>query len=101
MTREGVGYLCLGTAIGAVAAILLAPKSGEETRAYMQSKATDATDYVKSSVKSSIDGARNTVNDTLNRGKDVAKKQVDNLSAAIDAGKQAYQDAVTERFQNG
>src|ERR1700683_4058839 len=101
MTREGMGYFCFGTAVGAVAAILLAPKSGEETRAYMQTKANDATDYVKSSVKSSIDSARSTVNDTLNRGKEAAKKQVDNLSAALDAGKQAYQEAVTERFQNG
>jgi gas vesicle protein len=97
MTREGVGYFCFGTAVGAMAAILLTPKSGGETRAYVQSKASDATDYVKST----IDNARTTVNDTLNRGKDAAKKQVDNLSAAMDAGKQAYQQAVTERFQNG
>jgi gas vesicle protein len=96
MTREGIGYFCFGTAVGAVAAILLAPKSGGETRAYMQSKAADATDYVKSS----LDDARNTVNETLSRGKEAAKKQVDNLSAAIDAGKQAYQEAATERFQN-
>jgi gas vesicle protein len=96
MTREGIGYFCFGTAVGAVAAILLAPKSGEETRAYVQSKASDASDYVKSS----LEDARNTVNDTLNRGKEAIKKQADNLSAAMDAGKQTYQDTVTERFQN-
>ena len=44
--RERIGLLLLGAAIGAVAALLLAPESGAKTRRRIHRKGRDAADYL-------------------------------------------------------
>jgi len=83
-------YFCFGTALGVAAAILFTPTSGPETRALLNSKASDAADYVKSQA----DDARAAATDAVKRGKQAVKNQVDSVSAAVDAGQKAYQDGV-------
>ena len=68
----------------------LAPKSGAETRDFLRSKAEEGTDYVKRRAED----LRDTATDTIDRGKDQIRRHKDNLSAAVDAGKQAYREAV-------
>ena len=83
-------YFFLGLGLGVAVGVLFAPKSGEETREYIRAKTGEGTDYMKRRSSELRDAAT----DALDRGKDSLRKQKDNLSAALDAGKQAYRDAM-------
>ena len=81
-------YFVLGAFVGAVAAILLAPRSGEETRRLITERARGGADYLSSRGKEFADRASGFVE----RGKEAVQHQRDQLSAALEAGKQAYRD---------
>ena len=83
-------YFFLGLGLGVAVGVLFAPKSGEETRDLIRSKTGEGADYVKRRSSELRDAAT----DALERGKDSLRKQKDNLSAALDAGKQAYREAM-------
>lgn len=85
-----LSYFFLGLGLGVAAGVLFAPKSGAETRDFLRSKADEGTDYVKRRAED----LRDTAADTIDRGKDTIRRHKDNLSAAVDAGKQAYREAV-------
>lgn len=80
-------FLC-GLGIGAIAALLFAPRSGRETRDYIVQRAEEGRDFVKTK----SDEVRKQAEDAVERGKDMVSKQKELLSAALEAGKQAYQD---------
>ena len=90
MSTNEFAFFGIGAALGATAAVLLAPKSGPDTRKFLRSKAEDSADYVASRAAD----ARDTATQTINRGKKVIKQNADNLSAAVDAGVQTYREAV-------
>jgi gas vesicle protein len=90
MSSNEFTYFGIGAALGAAAAIMLAPKSGPDTRKLLQSKAEEGTDYLASRASD----ARDTASQAINRGKKVIKRNADNLSAAVDAGVQTYREAV-------
>ena len=83
-------YFFLGLGLGVAVGVLFAPKSGEETREYIRSKAGDGADYVRRR-GSDLRGA---AEDAIDRGKETIRRQKDNLSAAVEAGKQAYRDSM-------
>ena len=83
-------YFGIGAALGVAAAVLLASKSGPETRKFLRSKAEESTDYLATRVSD----ARDTASQAINRGKKAMKHNAENLSAAVDAGVQTYRDAV-------
>jgi gas vesicle protein len=85
-----LSYFFLGLGLGVAAGVLFAPKSGAETRDFLRSKAEEGTDYVKRRAED----LRDTTADAFDRSKDSIRRQKDNLSAAVDAGKQAYREAV-------
>jgi gas vesicle protein len=81
-------FFVLGAFVGAATALLLAPRTGEETRRLITSKAREGADYVSTR---SRDMAEKT-GDYLDRGKELLQQQRDQLSAALEAGKQAYRE---------
>jgi gas vesicle protein len=81
-------YLILGAMIGATAALLLAPRSGEETRKLIASKAREGADVISSRTKE----VAGRTTEFVDKGKEVLQQQRDQISAAIEAGKQAYKD---------
>ena len=87
--NRGVLCFCLGCAAGAIAAALFAPKSGRETVEYLSRKADEGTDYAKQRV----DDVRDAVIGAVTHAKRVVRYQAENLSAAVDAGEQAYRTA--------
>jgi gas vesicle protein len=89
-------YFCFGAAVGVGAAILLTPKSGRETRAYLNTKARDGVEYVKARAED----ARTAAEDVLDRSKTAIRKQTDAVAAAIDEGKQAYEEVLTRPSQS-
>jgi gas vesicle protein len=46
--KNGFGYFLLGLGLGVAAGVLLAPKSGAETREFLRSKAEEGGDYLRS-----------------------------------------------------
>jgi gas vesicle protein len=85
-----LSYFCLGLGLGVAVGVLFAPKSGAETRLLLRSKAEEGADYVK---RRSED-LRETAAEALERSKQTVSRHRDNLAAAVDAGKQAYREAV-------
>ena len=81
-------YLFLGAAIGAAAALLFAPRSGVETRKLIATKARESADIIANRTKA----VAGKTSEFVERGKEILQQQRDQLSAAIEAGKQAYKE---------
>jgi gas vesicle protein len=93
MSEEGnggtnLGFFLAGLGMGAVLALLFAPRSGKETREYIAGKAEEGRDYVKAKTED----LRRQAEGAVEKGKDLVTKQKELLSAALEAGKQAYQE---------
>jgi gas vesicle protein len=81
-------YLVLGAMIGAATALLLAPRTGTETRKLLVAKAREGADMVANRTKT----VAGKTSDYVERGKELLLHQRDQLSAAFEAGKQAYRE---------
>jgi gas vesicle protein len=79
-------FFLVGLGIGALIGILFAPKSGEDTREYLTSKADEGRDYAQRKARE----LRERAEDLLERSKEIMSRQKDSLTAAVDAGKDAY-----------
>ena len=93
MSEEGnggsnLGFFLAGLGMGAILALLFAPRSGKETREYIAGKAEEGRDYVKAKTED----LRHQAEGAVEKGKDIVTKQKELLSAALEAGKQAYQE---------
>jgi gas vesicle protein len=84
-------YFFLGLGLGVACGLLFAPKSGSETRDLLLSKADEGKEYLK---KHASD-LRESAGEVIEKGKNVVSRQRDNLSSAMEAGKQAYREAVS------
>jgi gas vesicle protein len=95
-----VGSFLIGIAVGAGIALLLAPQSGEETRAEIarqarqaRDRARDLADDMTEQVSDRVRGARDAVNvrvDRARRAVDLKRRQVER---AVEAGRAAAQQA--------
>src|SRR5215472_6001003 len=82
-----VTYFLVGLGIGALVGVLFAPKSGEETREYLSQKADEGKEYAQKKARE----LRERADDLVERGKQVAARQKDQITAAVEAGRDAYQ----------
>ena len=96
MNKDGLANFFLGLGIGVAVGLLFAPKSGEETRDILLTKADEGKEYLKKQTSGLVDSA----GDLLDKGRDLIGKQKENLNEAIAAGKQAYREKV-EPAPNG
>jgi gas vesicle protein len=85
-----LSFFFLGLGLGVAVGILFAPKTGQETRELIKSKAGESGDYIK---RRSTE-LRGSASDLIERGKSVLNRQKDTLNEAIEAGKQAYRETV-------
>jgi len=101
-------YLLIGAGIGAVVALLLAPKSGQELRsdiadatrkglekgkeaaAQLQEKAGEYYEISKEKASEIYHTAQEKAEELAEKAKEVATKAANPLTAAVEAGKQAY-----------
>jgi gas vesicle protein len=81
-----VSFFMVGLGIGALLGILFAPKSGEETREYLSSKADEGREYAQRKARELRDRAE----DLIERSKEIMAKSKDTVASAIDAGKESY-----------
>ena len=83
-----LAYFLVGGGIGAVVALLFAPRAGRETRELIAQRASESRERVSSASKN-VSGRVSTY---LDKGKEIVASQKEQISAAIDAGKQAYRE---------
>jgi len=106
-------YFFLGLGLGVAVGLLFAPKSGAETRELILSKddegkqylrrrgeelretASEAIDRGKNVATEAIDRGKSAASEAIDRGKSAILRQKEQLSAAVEAGKQAYRESVT------
>jgi gas vesicle protein len=81
-----------GLGIGAVVGVLYAPRSGNETREALRSRAEEGRDYVRTRARD----VRSQAEEWVDRGRDVLNQQKDQFRAAYDAGRQAYHESTSE-----
>jgi gas vesicle protein len=91
MDRNGLSSFLLGLGVGVAVGMLFAPKSGSETRELIKNKAGEGGDFLK---QRSAD-LKDTASGWVDKGKDALGRQKDTLNDAVEAGKQAYRDAVS------
>ena len=114
----GLAWFLAGLGVGALVGILYAPKSGRETREDIAQGAREGTEYLRTRSKQAadqvsdlvdkgktqvgeyvdrskevIDRGRSQWEEFVQRGKNLVTEQCGRVSAAVDAGRQAYQNA--------
>lgn len=88
--NNNLSYFFLGLGLGVAVGLLFAPKSGPETRDLLLTKADEGREYLRRRTEDLRDSA----GDLVDKGRSVLAKQKDQMSSAVEAGKQAYRDAV-------
>lgn len=105
-TRSGksvVTGLLIGGLIGAATALLMAPRSGEETRAEIRNKAMEYRDRTRDVVNETVsqakskadelkEGVMEKAEDLRRRGKNTATQQLDRMAQAAETGKSRVQE---------
>ena len=81
-----VTYFLVGLGVGALVGILFAPKSGDETREFLSKKADEGREYAQRKAKE----LRERADDLIERGKELATRQKDSISAAVEGAREAY-----------
>jgi gas vesicle protein len=96
----GLTSFLLGAAIGAGIALLLAPRSGAETRRQLarsarrvQRAAEDAVDDVKEKVADTYESARQRVEDKIDATREAIELKRDQVHRAMEAGREAAHQA--------
>lgn len=92
-------YFLVGASIGAVVALLFAPKSGAETRDYLARKAAESKDLMATKFEEGRRYAEETGkrvgeagSSFIDRSKEAVLRQKEQLASAFEAGKQAYRE---------
>src|SRR5215467_8051601 len=92
-------FFLAGAGIGAVLALLFAPKSGRETRELLARTANDSRDFITNKVtegRQLVDEKRRKLSDDfttfMDKSKDAVQRQKEQLTAAFEAGKAAYRE---------
>jgi gas vesicle protein len=115
----GLAYFLAGLGVGALVGVLYAPKSGRETREDILSGAREGTEYMRARTREAAEGVSTLVDKSkervaeyvdqgrevvdrgraqweefVERGKSLVSEQTSRVSAAVDAGQQAYKSAI-------
>ncbi len=91
MEDSKLSYFLFGLGMGVAIGVLFAPKSGQETRDLLKSKANEGRDYLRRRSEE----VRDQATELIGRGREAFQSQKENLAAALEAGRQAYRQSVT------
>ena len=85
----------VGALTGAAAAVLLAPRSGRETREMIGEKWRETADRSRALGEEAVQRSREALDDAsgyVERQRGALEQRRDRLAAAVEAGKQAYRE---------
>jgi gas vesicle protein len=83
-----LGWFFLGATLGAAAALLLAPKTGRETRDLLAEKSGD---FARKAQELATE-AQGRAGEWVDKGREVFEEQTQRLLTALEAGKQAMRE---------
>ena len=90
-------YFLIGSFVGACAALLLAPQSGEQTRELLEGKAREGADKVGRRLREGRDTLEEKgrelagrASETLNRERESLRKKKEQLGVVLDAARRTY-----------
>ena len=89
---DKLGSFLLGLGLGVGVGLLFAPRSGDETRDLLLTRADEGKDYLKRQTED----LRGSAAGIVDKGRDAISRQRDSLADAIEAGKQAYREKVDQ-----
>jgi gas vesicle protein len=92
MDKNGLSSFLLGLGVGIGIGILFAPKSGQETRELLKSKAGEGTDFLKQRGEN----VKQSATEWVERGKEALARRKDTIADAVEAGRQAYREAMAQ-----
>ena len=90
---SSIGWFLAGLGLGALVGVLYAPKSGRETRETILQTAQEGREYVTNRGQE----FKGQVDELVKKGKDTLNRSKEQISSAVDAGRQAYRDAVESK----
>jgi gas vesicle protein len=98
-----LGLLTVGAILGAGVALLLAPKTGEETRELLREKGADlarraqerGTEFARRAQEAAGD-AHLKAHEYLGKGREVMEEKSAQLRAAFEAGRSAMRDEISK-----
>jgi gas vesicle protein len=79
-------YFLVGLGIGSLIGVLMAPKSGEETREYIAMKTKEGEKLARQKNRE----LRDRVEKTIERGKEVIAQTEGQIATAIEVGRETY-----------
>jgi gas vesicle protein len=101
--NSGISYFIVGLGVGVAVGLLMAPRSGEETRRILRTKADEGADFLRTKadegkefVRRRGTELRESASDLIDRSKDAIARQKEQLAMAVEAGKQAYRESVDD-----
>lgn len=111
----GFGWFLAGLGAGALLGVLFAPKSGRETRGDIAATAREKSEYLRQRSrevsdqmgeyadrgKEYMNKGRAQWEEFVNRGRQFVSDQSDKISAAVDAGREAYHQPPTPAGTSG
>ena len=91
-------YFLVGGFVGASVALLFSPKTGEQTREFLENKYKEGAERLNETARQgkeritekSLEVAGR-VTENINKGKEILSQQRGQVSAALDAGMEAYE----------
>ena len=83
-----LGWFFLGAALGAVAALLITPKTGRETRELLTEKGQEFARRAQDLAAE----AQGRAGDWLDKGRELFEEQAQRLASAFEAGRQAMRE---------
>jgi gas vesicle protein len=105
--NNGISYFIVGLGVGVAVGMLMAPRSGDETRQILRAKADESTEFLRAKADEGRDyvrrrssDLRDSASDLVDRSKDAINRQKDQLAMAVEAGKQAYRESVGDGAPN-
>ncbi len=111
---SGFSWFLAGLGIGALVGVLYAPKSGRETREDLINTARDGQEYLRTRSREAatqvntyaqqgrermneyVDRGRAQWDDFVKQGRDFVQEKSNKVSAAVQAGKHAYEAAASQ-----
>ncbi|MGH7796446.1 MAG: YtxH domain-containing protein [Candidatus Binatia bacterium] len=78
-TGNELFFFAVGVSVGVVAALLMAPYSGEETRQYLRER---------------VDEGRDRAGDMLDRGKEFVERGRGSIGEAVGYGRKTFQEKI-------
>lgn len=89
MANSSCSFFCLGLGIGAAVGLLLAPRSGQELRGELRSRADESSEYLRRRREE----LRHQAREVVDKGRGTVESRREQLAAALEAGREAYREA--------